>query len=767
MAKRSFKWKFFRAGGVDQVALASGEDIAALGELDQKLWVALACPTKGTEIDEKTVACIDGDKDGRVRVPEVLAAIDWCGKVFKSLDILVEKGTAVPLVALDGSTPEGKAVLASAKRILRDQDKKDQKEITLDDVLAMEKVFLATRFNGDGIVPAESADDDDTKKAIGDVIAAVGSVVDRSGKPGVDKALVTGFFKEAEAMLAWDTEGAAEAVRPLGDATVAAAEALAAVEAKVNDWLARCRLAAFDGRASTALGISEKDLDALTARVLTQGDEEVAKLPLARVEAGRPLPLEAGLNPAWSERIGAFAKAAVEPLLGARSALDAQGFATVVDKLAACRAWLGKKPTGKVAALGVARLRELVDGDVQSTILDLIEQDAALEAEYAQIASVEKAVRLRRDMFRLLRNFASFADFYGRKGASFQAGTLYLDGRACDLTVYVNDAAKHAALAALSKAYLAYCECTRPAGEKTHIVAAFTAGDVDALMVGRNGLFYDRKGRDWDATITQIIENPISIRQAFWSPYKRLVRMIEEQVAKRAADKEKESMGKVDAAAGAAVSAAHPPPAAAPAPGAPPPAPGAPAPAPAAAAVPPPKKIDVGTVAAIGVAVAGVATFLSSILATFLGMGMWLPLGLLALLLAISGPSMLIAFLKLRQRNLGPILDANGWAINARVKINVPFGGSLTSVAKLPPGASRTNDDPYAEKRRPWWLYITLLVLLVLGIAWVLGWLDGYFPSWAEKAKSSSVFGRPAASAAPSSAPTGEPTAAPSAPAPK
>ena len=72
-------------------------------------------------------------------------------------------------------------------------------------------------------------------------------------------------------------------------------------------------------------------------------------------------------------------------------------------------------------------------------------------------------------------------------------------------------------------------------GEKMTIAAAFTDGDSDNLMVGRNGLFYDRKGQDWDATITKIIENPISIRQAFWAPYKKLVRLIEEQVARRAA----------------------------------------------------------------------------------------------------------------------------------------------------------------------------------------------------------------------------------------
>jgi len=67
----------------------------------------------------------------------------------------------------------------------------------------------------------------------------------------------------------------------------------------------------------------------------------------------------------------------------------------------------------------------------------------------------------------------------------------------------------------------------------------------------------------------------------------------------------------------------------------------------------------VGTVAAIGVWPVK-ATFLSSILATFLDWACGCRLGALGLLLAHLGPSMLIAWLKLRQRNVGPILDANG-----------------------------------------------------------------------------------------------------------
>jgi len=304
----------------------------------------------------------------------------------------------------------------------------------------------------------------------------------------------------------------------------------------------------------------------------------------------------------------------------------------------------------------------------------------------------------------------NFAEFYGDGRAIFQTGTLYLDARSCDLCLPVEDVAKHASLAGLARAYLVYCDCTRKDREKRGIVAAFTGGDTDNLMVGRNGIFYDRQGNDWDATITKIIENPISIRQAFWSPYKSFVRMIEAQVAKRAAAADQDARSKVESTA---VATAH-----------------VDKTKEEAAKKAESKKIDVGTVAAIGVAVGGIATFFSGVLATFFGLGMWMPAGLVALILAISGPSMLIAWLKLRQRNVGPILDANGWAVNALAKINVPFGGALTKVAKLPFGTRRRLRDPFAPKRRSWGLYFLLLVVVVLASLWYLGKLDPHLPAW-------------------------------------
>ena len=187
--------------------------------------------------------------------------------------------------------------------------------------------------------------------------------------------------------------------------------------------------------------------------------------------------------------------------------------------------------------LGLARVRALLAGKAREGVNALIAQDKALEAEAANVANVEKLLRYVRDLGLLCRNFVNFSDLYAAGGpAIFQCGALYLDQRACFLCLTVEDAGRHAAMAGLSGAYLAYCDCARKGtGEKLGIVAVVSQGDDENLMVGRNGVFYDRKGRDYDATITKIVASPISLRQAFWAPYKKLVRTIEEYIAKRAA----------------------------------------------------------------------------------------------------------------------------------------------------------------------------------------------------------------------------------------
>ncbi|MBR5443807.1 MAG: hypothetical protein IKV22_05425 [Paludibacteraceae bacterium] len=311
----------------------------------------------------------------------------------------------------------------------------------------------------------------------------------------------------------------------------------------------------------------------------------------------------------------------------------------------------------------------------------------ALSAAQAQYKPLEKLLLLSRDFCTLLRNFVSFQDFYAKRGkallgrgddkdspwAIFQAGTLVIDQRACNLCLRVNDMAKHNAQAPDSGMYLIYCQCTLHAtGEKMQIVAAMTVGDIRNLKVGKNALFYDRQGRDWEAEVVKIIDNPISIGQAFWSPYRKLGEWVSGLITKSAAEKEKKSFADMTAKL-------QTPPAA------------------GQAAQPAPFDVAkfAGIFAAVGLAIGSIGTFLTSLLSEVKDMHAWALLIVPAILIVVSGPSMILAWMKLRKRNLAPLLNANGWAINADAIVSVLFGNTLTDQAQFP--IVKLN-DPFAKK---------------------------------------------------------------------
>ena len=347
---------------------------------------------------------------------------------------------------------------------------------------------------------------------------------------------------------------------------------------------------------------------------------------------------------------------------------------------------------------------------------------ATLAAAQAQYKPLEKLLLLSRDFCTLLRNFVSFQDFYAKRGkallgrgddkdspwAIFQAGTLVIDQRACNLCLRVNDMAKHNAQAPDSGMYLIYCQCTLHAtGEKMQIVAAMTVGDIRNLKVGKNALFYDRQGRDWEAEVVKIIDNPISIGQAFWSPYRKLGEWVSGLITKSAAEKEKKSFADMTAKL-------QTPPAA------------------GQAAQPAPFDVAkfAGIFAAVGLAIGSIGTFLTSLLSEVKDMHAWALLIVPAILIVVSGPSMILAWMKLRKRNLAPLLNANGWAINADAIVSVLFGNTLTDQAQFP--IVKLN-DPFAKKglsKGSKWSIAIAAILIGIAIAVLTMYLLGIRLVW-------------------------------------
>ena len=689
-------WKFFRTGGLDQVSLETGADLLALRTLDQKLWVALSCPVKGLELDDKTLARIDSDNDGRIRVPELIESVEWAAARLKDPGELLFGRDSLPLASINDSTPGGKVLVSSARQILSNLGRKEAVAITVGDAADTAKIFSSTPLNGDGVIPPEASEKAEVQALIKDIINCLGGVDDRTGSKGVTADMIAAFFKELTAYRDWVQLIATKDIAILGDKTEAAVNAIRAVRPKVEDYFVRQRLAKFEPRAVDALNRSAADYLAISDQAFDRAVADVATFPLSRIDGDTALPLLTGVNPAWSNALATLHEEAIAPIFGpAQTTLTFEEWATLNARFASYETWLGSKTGSAVEKLGLQRVKDILASTGQDELAKLVAADRALEPEYKAISDVERLVRYYRDLRALLHSFVNFADFYSPDIlATFQAGTLFIDSRSTELCVRVDGPNT---LAPMSKVYIAYCSCTRAGAAAMNIAACFTQGDSDYLFVGRHGVFYDRQGRDWDAVVTSIVENPISIRQAFWAPYKKFLRMIEEQVAKRAAAADAAASSKLAGVAEQAANADR-------------------APVPPA----PPKKTDVGTVAAIGVAVTGAVSAVTLILGYVFRLQLWqYPLLLVGLLLLISTPSMIIAWLKLRQRTLGPILDGNGWAVNGRVKINIPFGTALTELATLPPGARRILEDPYedkeaaARKRRLIWL----LVLLILGSA--------------------------------------------------
>ncbi|MBP5548345.1 MAG: hypothetical protein J6X58_05620 [Bacteroidales bacterium] len=623
----SYNWTFASVGGVTRVTINSGEDIAHLDELDQKFWTVLSCPVKGLEFDAQTLTLLDSDGDGKIRVPEVVAASKWLTGAIKNRDKILAGEDAIALAELNEADENGAAILASARRLLA--AKGDNKEgISLADIATVKASF------------------EEKVKAKDDATAA-------------------------------SSDG-----RPYGDNTDDAIAAVNALREKVADFFMRCKLIAFDNDCTDAVYVSVEKIQAISELNLAACADQIAAYPLARPNKEQRLSLVSGINPAWQSTFDKVKAAALSVEYPGTETINEAQWNAVVAKLDAYVSGLADDKTAKVENF-----------------------DKEMAEEDADIKLVTKFLLFYRDFYKLLKNYVVFSDFYTRdksKLAVFQCGQLFIDQRCCDLCIRVSDMSKHADMAGLSGMFLIYCHCTsKVKGTEMDIVAALTDGDVDDLRVGKNALFYDRSGQDWDATITKIVDNPISVRQAFLSPYKKLGKFISDKITKNAADKEAKQMEDLTAKADVATDkiAAKP-------------ADGAPA-EPAAAEKKMPFDIAkfAGIFAAIGLALGALGAALG-MLGGFLFAKWYNAVLLIALIvIVISGPSMFLAWLKLRKRNLGPVLNANGWAINAQVRVNTRFGATLTSLAKYP---MVTMPDPYADKKIPAWKK-WLVAIVVLG----------------------------------------------------
>ena len=694
---QDYKWEFENIGGTPRVKIRNGSDIANLDKLDTKMWTVLSCPVQGLEIDTKSLSYIDSNGDGKIRVSDVLSTAKWLTDAISNHDLILKGDDHIHIKEFNTATEIGSKLYNSSKQILENLGKQEQ-VVSFAETSDISKIFAQTRFNGDGIITEGTAEDPMEKAAIAAAVAATGGTADRSGIQGVNASQIEAFYASLSAYDAWQ-KAAVEA--PFGADTDSVIAAYNALDAKVKDFFMRSKLAAFSPASAEKLDVQASQIEAISAGNLAEKGEEIAQYPIARVTGKAEIDLAEPVNPAWAAQFNSVVKAA----LPENKTLSESDWASVASKINAYVAWKGSKAGAEVEPLGYEAVKQLLAENRKDALLALVASDAALAEEANNIDMVVKFLYVYRDFYRLLRNFITFEDFYCKeKNAIFQNGRLIVDQRECKFCMNVADMGKHNATAASSGMYLLYCDCTtKQSAAKLQIVAAVTVGEVGNLSVGKNAIYYDTKGVEWDAVITKIVDNPISVKQAFWSPYRRMATVVENLINKSAAEKDAKMMADATAKINAAPTSL----------------PAAPADADGKQAATPPFDIAkfAGIFAAIGMAVGMIGTALASLAEGIFALKWWqLLLSLIAILMIISGPAMVMAWMKLRRRNIAPLLNANGWAINASSKISIPFGETLTDSAKFPLLKLK---DPYKKKGMSAGAKIlwTLLAVLIVAAA--------------------------------------------------
>jgi len=682
-----------KLGGSYQLIIEKPEDLERIAELDPARWMATSVPLEGLTCDQAFLKYIDYDRNGRVRADELKAALGWTLRMLADRSRMAEGPRSLRLAAIDVSHAEGAAIRASAAQILKNlgAETGDDAEITLEHVRDRKKILGSGAANGDGIIPPKAVDDEELTGFIRDVMETQGSVADASGPEGVGAGHLKKFLAEAEAYLEWSAaaelpEGAESTdVLVWGAETAPAAAAVAAVRDKLDEFFSLSALARVDARVAERPPLGDAELAGLDPTDRQAIDDRTAALPIAPPTPDEALHLDSRINPAWRPALAAFEDRVLARALGpGKSTLERADWERVKSEFAGYFKWQAGKKGASVEKLGAEKLRAYADGGLAAKLQEMIEKDKEVADELRQAENVEKLVLCQQWLMEFCNNFVAFPCLYDpSKRSLVEYGTLTMDGRRFGLCVRVADRAEHKRVARHSHICLLYLEVTgRGSGgdEKFEIAAAVTRGSTQLLCVGKRGIFHTTDGREFDARVVEVLQNPVSLWEAVKRPFKKLGEFVgkqagrftsagysqlESRVGKGLSEAEK-SLQKGVQTVGTAPAA--------------------------------PALAGGGSLGFIlmggGLGVAALGSAAAYVTKTISQVSMLAVLTvLLILFLIIAVPTLIVAYVKLRRRNISMLLEACGWAVNAQMRLTRRLGKLFTSSPALPPGARKRRRD--------------------------------------------------------------------------
>ena len=689
---------FGRYGHSYHLKIETVEALAHVVQLDEAHWIANNAPLNAIYCDNTFLQLLDADNNERITCREIKDAIRWLLSVLRDQKGITERSQVLHLGAIDTNTDLGRQIHAAACKALTSLGQPDANKITLDQVRQIKTQVSSTPISAAGVVLPEASEYPEIRQFIIDVIAAIGGLPHPAGAQGIGTAQLDKFIDNAAAYLNWHEQGDVPVgkekteIMPLGSDTASTYVTLTSLRAKLDQYFAQCEALAIDERFVQRMGWTEDELQSLDFDDPTVLEEVLKKAPLAKAKPGQPLNFEAQINPYYAETLAKFRSKVMAPVLGkATNTLSAEQWQKIKAFFAGHTNWLKSKPGAEVEPLGIDKLRKYLDTRFADAVRDLITDSTKTAFVLDNIQLIEKLILYQANIIDFANNFVSFPHLYDtNRRAMFETGSLVIDGRWFNLAVKVDNRQQHCEVAKTSNMFVLYVQITPKPGQPTFEVAVpVTSGGKGNLCLSKRGVFYDVAGNECDAKVVHIIENPISFKEALLSPFRRLGRLLTGKIESITTAAEK----KLDAQASVAISQASPQP---------------------AASQPAAKQASGlaagGLLMGGGVAIAALGSAAAYITKT-LSQVSWLAIviGITGALLLVMLPMAIVAFLKLRKRDLSVMLEGSGWGINAPMRLTHHQAQFFTQRPKYPKGSKGI--------LRLSWRALTIILILLIAFA--------------------------------------------------
>lgn len=710
--------KFKNLGGTLGYLVRDEEDLARLNDVDAARWAATSAPVDDLHCDKAFLTLIGATDTGRVRVSHILGARDWAFERLSRRGVLREKKDSLSIDSINGDIDAGKALRAAASRVNTEQEAKDPERVTLEDIRAFRAGSAKRLANGDGVIPPELVTDETVKSYINDVLVAVGGTPDRSGSNGVSKALLDQFESHGKDYLSWRSR--ADTVQPWGADTAGAKELVATLTPRIEAWFLYSELLRQE-TPGEGLKLTDEEFRVLRAKALADVEKHLTDAPLAAPVPSGVLRLDTEVNALHRHAFEALRDKVLVRALGEDAKeLTRDGWAKVKAIFEPYAKWETEKPQEPFEKIGDDKLKGYLDGPLGGQLAELIAKDSAAQVDLDRVDDLEKLVLCGRWLIELANNLVNFSRIYDPAAISLmECGSMVIDGRRLEFCLRVQNRAAHKPIAAESKCFLVYAKLTskESSGDTYEVVAPVTGGEKGRLRVGKRGIFVDVDDKEWDAIIVEIVENPISVREGALAPFRRAAEFIstkfEEWIGSKAAAQQASLTQATERGVASATTAANsvgtaPTPA----------APGAGAGA-ARPATPAREPLNINSlVIGGGVAMAGLGAVMATVFSALTSLSGWI--AIIGLVVAVMAVSALVAWLKLIKRDMSIILEASGWAVNAKMKITRRIAKLFAFTPVLPKGAQvdltevAARADAEDDKKPSVWPKV-LLFLLVAG----------------------------------------------------